>query len=148
MCGIIGKPVSVSGKVDTKYHDIEAEDTAVACIQFENGMFAVLDSSTALANPKPRRLELNGTKGFIAMNENSVVEANNVDLEIETNLNCESSNPPTVLDSAPHLEIYKNFASHIINGTPMHYTAEDASVAVKLICAINESSEKGCTIKL
>ena len=148
MCGIIGKPVSVNGKVDTKYHDIEAEDTAVACIEFENGMFAVLDSSTALANPKPRRLELNGTKGFIAMNENTVVEANNVNLEVGSDSSVSENNSPTSIDSSMHVEIYRCFASHLKDGTPMHYTAEDASVAVKLICAINESSEKGCTIKL
>lgn len=148
MCGIIGKPVSVNGKVATKYHDIEAEDTAVACIEFENGMFAVLDSSTALQNPKPRRLELNGTKGFIALHEDIVIESNNVNLGINTNLNITKNNDPNVTDSTLHAEIYKYFTSHITDGTPMRYTAEDASVAVKLICAINESSEKGCVIKL
>lgn len=148
MCGIIGKPVSVTGKVDTKYHNIEAEDTAVACIEFENGMFAVLDSSTTLENAKPRRFELNGTKGFIAVHETYITEADNVDLEVETNLNLKGNNDPNVLNSDLHTKIYKNFASHLTNGTPLHYTAEDASVAVKLICAISESSEKGCTIKL
>jgi len=148
MCGIIGKPVSVSGKVDTKYHDIEAEDTAVACIEFENGMFAVLDSSTALPNSKPRRLELNGTKGFIAIHEATIAEADNVNLEASVDLNFKGNDDPKSIGPQLHGEIYKSFISHIIKGTPMHYTAEDASVAVKLICAINESSEKGCAIKL
>ncbi len=148
MCGIIGKPVSVSGRVDTKYHDIEAEDTAVACIEFENGMFAVLDSSTALPDSKPRRLELNGTKGFIAIHEATIAAADNVDLEVGADLSFTGNDDPNSAGSALHAEIYKDFVGFIKNGTPMRYTAEDASIAVKLICAINESSEKGTVIKL
>ena len=69
-----------------------------------------------------------------------------MNLEVGADLSFTGNDDPN--SAGLHAEIYKDFVAKVTNGAPMRYATEDASVAVKLICAINESSEKGTVIKL
>lgn len=60
----IGDVESVSGFKGTFTHNqIEAEDTAVACLRFKNGAIGVFEGSTSVTPVQKRRIEVNGAKG-------------------------------------------------------------------------------------
>lgn len=60
----IGDVESVSGLKGTFTHNqIEAEDTAVACLKFKNGAIGVFEGSTSVVPAQKRRIEVNGSTG-------------------------------------------------------------------------------------
>lgn len=63
-----GEVESVCGYIATgTVHDIEVEDVAVACLQFENGALGVIEGSTSTYPGFPRRLEIHGEKGTVVL---------------------------------------------------------------------------------
>lgn len=148
MCGLLGVPTSVSGKVTTRYHEIEAEDTAVAHLTFPSGMLGAIDSSTAVSHSKPRRFEICGNDGLIVVEEDRIVLAEGVMLEKEEFGEYRGSFDPRDIGLNLHSLIYQNILAAMEGKAPLEYTAEDAANTVRVICAIYESSETGRTIDL
>ena len=148
MCGLLGKPTQVSGKVTTRYHNIEAEDTAVAHLTFPNGMLASIDSSTAVSKSKPRRFEICGSEGLIVVEEDRIALAEGVMLEQEEFGEYRGSHDPRDIGLNLHSLIYENILAAMEGKAPLEYTAEDAANTVRVIYAIYESSDTGNTIDL
>lgn len=148
MCGLLGKPTSVSGKVATRYHEIEAEDTAVAHLTFPNGMLGAIDSSTAVSKSKPRRFEICGSDGLIVVEEDRITLAEGVMLEKEEFGEYRGSHDPRDIGLNLHSLIYQNILAAMEGKAALEYTAEDAANTVRVICAIYESSETGKIIDL
>jgi len=148
MCGLLGKPVTVSGKVATRYHNIEAEDTAVAALTFPGGMLGTIDSSTAINRYKPRRLEICGSDGLIVAEEDRIVLAEGVELESDAFSEYQGSSDPRNIGTGLHSLIYENILAAMEDKATLEYTTRDAADTVQVICAINESSKTGKTIQL
>lgn len=149
MCGLLGAPVSVAGKVATRYHSIEAEDTAVAHLAFENGSIGTIDSSTAVRFSKDRRLEICGTKGLIVLEEDKITLAEGVNIKQNKKGNEYSgSSNPMDIGTTLHTRLYKNILAAFERKEKLYYTAEDAATTVKVICGIYESSETGKAVKI
>lgn len=148
MCGLMGTPVSVSGKVATRYHNIEAEDTAVAHLMFKDGNIGTLDSSTAVKYSKARRLEICGTKGLIVLEEDKITLAEGVDLEHDYSNEYNGSSDPMNIGTGLHGRIYENIIAAFEGKENLYYTAEDAANTVKVICGIYESSETGKAVDI
>lgn len=148
MCGLLGKPVTVSGKVATRYHNIEAEDTAVAALTFPCGMLGTIDSSTAINQYKPRRLEICGSDGLIVAEEDRIVLVEGVELESDAFSEYQGSNDPKNIGTGLHSLIYENILAAMEGRAALEYTPEDAANTVQVICAINESSRTGKTVAL
>lgn len=49
------------------HDDIEAEDNAVACLEFKNGAIGVFEASTSITPPQERKVEINGTEGTLIL---------------------------------------------------------------------------------
>ena len=148
MCGLLGTPTAVSGRVATRYHHIEAEDTAVASLTFPNGMLGSIDSSTAINQYKPRRLEICGSDGLIVAEEDRIVLAEGVELEADAFSEYQGSSDPRNIGLGLHSLIYENILAAMEGKAALEYTPEDAANTVRVICAINRSSETGMTIQL
>ena len=148
MCGLMGTPVSVSGKVATRYHNIEAEDTAVAHLMFKDGNIGTLDSSTAVKYSKARRLEICGTKGLIVLEEDKITLAEGVDLEHDYSNEYNGSSDPMNIGTGLHGRIYENIIAAFEGKEKLYYTAEGAANTVKVICGIYESSETGKAVDI
>ena len=69
---IFGDVKSVYGKIETKLHSIEDEDTAVAVLKFKSGAIATIDSTTAVIKTLKDKLEIHGTKGSINLEGNKI----------------------------------------------------------------------------
>lgn len=148
MCGLLGRPEYVSGKVTTRYHNIEAEDTAVAHFVFPGGMLGSLDSSTAITKSKPRRFEICGSEGIIVVEEDKIVLAEGVQLEQDKVGEYQGSNDPKNIGLGLHALIYQNILAAFRGETRLGYTAKDAADTVKVICAIYKSSETNHPVEL
>lgn len=70
---LLGEPTRVFARASTMLHDIEVEDTAVACLEFASGALATLETTTAAYPGFPRRLELTGSEGTVILEGNNVV---------------------------------------------------------------------------
>jgi len=65
---VVGPVRSVIGRVATKQHTIEVEDTATALVSFENGAMGVIESTSSIKPALKSRLELHGDHGTIVAN--------------------------------------------------------------------------------
>lgn len=70
---LAGMPVEVSAFAATLGHQIEVEDTLVASLRFEHGALGVIECATSCAPGAPRRIELCGTRGTAALEDNRIV---------------------------------------------------------------------------
>lgn len=71
---IMGPVKSVFAHTRTLVRKIEVEDTASALIEFENGALGVIQGTTSVYPGSPRRLEINGDKGTIVLEEDNIVQ--------------------------------------------------------------------------
>jgi predicted dehydrogenase len=71
LLALMGPVKEVSGFSDHLGHDIEAEDTAVAILRFENNALGSIYGSTASYPGQFRRLQITGTDGTVIQEEDS-----------------------------------------------------------------------------
>ena len=64
---LLGPVKSVCGRIATRVHAIESEDTAVAVLEFANGALATLEAATSVFPGYPRRLEVTGESGTVVL---------------------------------------------------------------------------------
>ncbi len=65
---LVGPVRSIIGRVATKRHRIEVEDTATALVSFESGAMGVIESTTSVTPAMMSKLEIHGEKGTIVAN--------------------------------------------------------------------------------
>ncbi len=147
LCGIMGYPVSVCGHAATLRHYIEVEDTAAASLVFPDGALGVIDGTTAAAYPKPRRLELCGTKASAVIREDELTEAEGLSLTGGKTGVYASWVDPAALGAELHTAQYENICAAVRGEAPLYYTIREAVNTVRVIRSVYESSETGRTIK-
>jgi predicted dehydrogenase len=64
---LMGPITAVGGRVKTAIHRIEAEDTAVATLEFASGALATIETTTAAFPGFERRVEISGEKGTVVL---------------------------------------------------------------------------------
>ena len=72
---LLGDVVRVQARTATALHKIEAEDTAVAILEFASGALGSLYATTAAYPGYPRRLEITGTQGTVVLEQDRIVAA-------------------------------------------------------------------------
>ena len=70
---LLGGVKSVQAMCRTLRHGIEAEDSAYLLVEYKNGAIGCLHGTTAASPGYPRRIEINGTKGSVVLEEDSIV---------------------------------------------------------------------------
>jgi UDP-N-acetyl-2-amino-2-deoxyglucuronate dehydrogenase len=70
---LMGPVKSVSAHARTLARKIEVEDTAVAILEFQNEALGVIEATTSVYPGATRHLEINGDRGTIILEENSIV---------------------------------------------------------------------------
>lgn len=73
---LLGDVVHVQARTARLLHKIEAEDTAVATLEFASGAFGVLHATTAAFPGYPRRIAITGTEGTIIVEHDRIVATN------------------------------------------------------------------------
>jgi len=70
-----GDVTAVQAKMGALYHKIESEDTLVAILEFANGAFGTIIATTSVFPGYPRRVELSGSEGTLAIEQDLLVRA-------------------------------------------------------------------------
>src|SRR4029077_6690878 len=70
---LFGDVTRVQARTSAALHAIEAEDTAVAILEFASGALGVLQATTAAYPGYPRRLEITGSEGTVILEHDRVV---------------------------------------------------------------------------
>jgi UDP-N-acetyl-2-amino-2-deoxyglucuronate dehydrogenase len=73
---LLGDVIRVQARTATLLHKIEAEDTAVATLEFASGALGVFHATTAAYPGYPRRVEISGTAGTVILEHDRVIAAN------------------------------------------------------------------------
>jgi predicted dehydrogenase len=73
---LLGDVVRVQARTATQLHKIEAEDTAVAILEFSSGALGIFHATTAAYPGYPRRVELSGSEGTVILEHDRIIAAN------------------------------------------------------------------------
>ncbi len=120
LCGPVAR---VAGRVATRLHRIEVEDTAAAVIEFDSGAFGMLEASTASFPGLPRRIEVTGTKGTLVHEQDA--------------------RPAVVADASGHQRVIEDFIAAIRTGGSPACDAREGRRSVAVIEAIYRSAKSG-----
>lgn len=72
---LLGDVVSVQARTATQLHAIEAEDTAMAILEFASGALGTLCTTTAAYPGYPRRVEIHGSEGAVILEHDRIIVA-------------------------------------------------------------------------
>jgi predicted dehydrogenase len=122
-------------------HGIETEDTVQAMVEWDNGALGTIHLSTAEAG-RDERVEIVGTKGTLQVVKDGtfslrVMDKDFRDYVLDPNITTKSPEVKEVkvnLDDGDgsHREVYEDFHSAILNGTPLLNNAEQGRMCVEL----------------
>jgi len=114
---LLGDVIRVQARTATQLHKIEAEDTAVAILEFASGALGILHATTAAYPGYPRRVEISGTEGTAILEHDRIIAANlrNGPAAIETATLDEnqSASSAIVSDFRGHQAILEDFLQAI-----------------------------------
>lgn len=136
----VGDVKTVYGKSGTFAHSIETEDCSVALVDFANGAWGVIQTTTC-SNPDLRSdMQFTAANGTLSW-RNSKVELYNV-----------ADNPDASLDDVEiepgPKNIIEDMVSAVTKGTPVAVNGAEGRKSVAIFNAIYESSKTGRPVEL
>lgn len=150
---LLGDVQSVYARARTALHDIETEDTAVACLEFRSGAVATLEAATSAYPGFARRVEVTGTEGTVVLERDRITVC-----ELRTPPNEPSpgsrgtDNPSatsaTVSDVSGHRRIIEDLLRAIETDGPTLCDAREGRRSVELVEAIYRSARIGSAVQL
>jgi len=158
---LFGPVRRVFGKVATKRHAIEVEDTAIATLEFANGAIGTIEATTAAYPGYARRLELTGSDGTAAIEGDALVA---LDLMHESAFarpiegalprdkpgtaptTPENVASPVVSDVSAHRAVIEDFIRAMTDGARPCCDGADGRRSVEVIAAIYRASQTGAPV--
>jgi UDP-N-acetyl-2-amino-2-deoxyglucuronate dehydrogenase len=150
---LLGGVHSVCARTRTALHDIEVEDTAVACLEFDSGAVGTLEAATSAYPGFARRLELTGTEGTVVLERDRITVC-----ELRTppsepapggggNRNANATSA-TVSDASGHRRVIADFLHALETGGAPLCDAREGRRSVELVEAIYRSARVGSAVQL
>lgn len=141
---LMGDVKSVSAYTRTLLHHIEAEDTAVASIEFANGALGSVIATTSLNHSSPRKIDIYGSKGHIQLTESQItcweIEGEGKP-DVETEIGPGASSDPTNFASDLHRLQLLDFIEAVEQNRRPLLDETIGRKPVELILAIYRSSQ-------
>jgi UDP-N-acetyl-2-amino-2-deoxyglucuronate dehydrogenase len=158
---LMGDVGRVYAKAKTALHQIEAEDTVVATLEFANGAIGTLEAVTSVYPGYNRRVEVTGSEGTIILEQDRIIAADLLTVartsvcdpiaEIVKPIK-ENSNPaatsPVVSDVSGHKKLLEDFLRAIETDTTPLCDGREGRRSIELVQAIYESSRTGLPVTL
>ena len=151
---LMGPVRSVVGKVATKIHSVEVEDTATALVSFANGAMGVIESTTSVQPALKSRLEIHGENGSVVANAQYDqilfwnVDGNSLGVECEKNLEMGDIDDPWAYPQTRHRIQLQDMVDAIHEDREPILTGDDARASLAIVTAIYDSSRTGKEILL
>lgn len=152
----MGAVKSVFAHTKTMARNIETEDTAVALLEYKSGALGVIQATTSIYPGFQRRVEINGDKGSVVMEEDTIVswstessEAPNVQESTEkTGMGGTGYKDPFSISSSGHELQFIDFINAVKNDRKPIIDHYEGRKSLEIIMAIYESSRTGKLILL
>jgi predicted dehydrogenase len=142
---LFGPVSAVSAMTATRVHDIEAEDTAAAILEFASGAIAIFEAATSVYPGYARRVELTGSEGTLILDQATLVAS-----DLRTGAatgppagSAASATTPAVADAEPHRRIFENFIRAVETGASPVCDAREGRKSVAIVEAIYEAAKTG-----
>ena len=143
---LLGDVVRVQARTATQLHKIEAEDTAVATLEFASGALGTFHATTAAYPGYPRRVEITGTEGTVILEHDRIIAANLRNAPaaaiesapLDENL---SSSTATVSDFRGHQSVLEDFLQAIEQNRAPACDGLEARRSLALIEAIYRAAK-------
>ena len=148
---VMGPVVSVQALTATRCHDIEAEDTVSAILEFESGALGVIQATTSVYPGFSRRLEICGSEGTVILQEDSIIYS--AFRQEDRTLPCGKSthntgSRPDGMDHSLHKKQIGDFFRALSMGSKPFMDARDGKKAVQIIEAVYAAARTGNKIIL
>jgi UDP-N-acetyl-2-amino-2-deoxyglucuronate dehydrogenase len=148
---LLGDVVRVCARTSTALHKIEAEDTAVAILEFASGARGVLQATTAAYPGFPRRVEITGSKGTVVLEHDLIVAADFRDADapvIEPVVHDEnqSASSAVVSDFHGHQAVIEDFLAAIKENRPPVCDGHEGRRSIAVIEAIYRAAQRPETV--
>jgi UDP-N-acetyl-2-amino-2-deoxyglucuronate dehydrogenase len=122
-------------------HQIEAEDTALAILEFTSGAVATFYATTAAYPGYPRRVEISGTEGSVVLEHDRIVSADFRDrrgesLHLHSPDQNRSSSSASVTDTRGHQAVIEDFLRAIAENRPPMCDGREARRSLALVESI------------
>jgi UDP-N-acetyl-2-amino-2-deoxyglucuronate dehydrogenase len=150
---IMGSPISVFAHTKTLARKIEAEDTASAVLEFENGALGIIQAATSIYPGSPRRIEINGSKGTIILEENNItqwsIEGEDIPEGVKINRSTISTaNDPAAFSIDGHVMQISDIVDAILSDRDPLVDQYEGRKPLEVIMAIYESSRTGKMVNI
>lgn len=157
---MLGDVESVSAFKATLTHSgIEAEDNAVAILKFRSGALALFEASTSIVPAQPRRIEINGTKGTVILEDDRFLR---IDSGSGGNLLGEGSggsagsegsgagaaDPMAGLGILHHSRQYESIIDAILNDKDPVVSGEESLTSLAVVEAIYQAADTGRVVMM
>lgn len=141
---LLGDVVRVQARTATLLHKIEAEDTATALLEFSNGALGLFHATTAAYPGYPRRVEISGTEGTVALEHDRIVAAGLRKAPGEAAAaprdENESASSAVVSDFRGHQGVIEDFLCAIRNNTTPVCDGREGRRSLALVEAIYQAA--------
>ena len=149
---LFGDVVRVQARTATVLHKIEAEDTALALLEFASGMMGVLQATTAAYPGYPRRVEVTGTEGTVILEHDRILVANlrnaAPDVGAVAPDENQSASSAAVSDFRGHQALFEDFIRAIEQNQAPICDGREGRRSIALVEAIYRAARDGGTVWL
>jgi predicted dehydrogenase len=156
---MMGRVTHITGFTATLAHQrIEVEDTAVACLRFENGALGVIQATTSVFPGLPKTIAIHGDKGTAAIEQDDIQKW---EFELETADDRElkqrfaqktgasgGSSNPAAISHIGHTRQLTDFVQAVEAGRRPFVDGREGRRAVEIILAIYRAAKTGQTVAL
>jgi UDP-N-acetylglucosamine 3-dehydrogenase len=137
-------PIEVYAEIDNKFYNMDIDDTGILTIQFNNGVFATLDTSWSRTKSYPTwgdvTMELVGTEGVISIDS----FAQDIDVYSDANMSAQWSYWGDNMD----MGLIRDFVASVKGEKPFHIKGEDGLLALKVAIGAYESAKTKNPVKI
>jgi len=147
-----GEVLAVQAVRKTALHQIEAEDTLVASLEFKSGAIGALQAATSVFPGYPRRVELTGSEGTVIIEHDRLLAA---DLRKPRKDFCStgddrnaSASSPTVSDVRGHQAALVDFINAIETNAEPRCSGTAARASLALVEAMYTACASGSRIEM
>ena len=155
----MGPVDQITASTGTLAHErIAVEDTAVATLRFKNGALGVIEASTAAYPGYLKRIEIHGSEGTAAMEEEDIVKwdfakKGRRDAAVQKQMAASKStgggaSDPAAIGHHGHAQQFKDVLQAIEKNRAPAVDGREGRRSVEIILAIYKAAETGKVIKL
>jgi UDP-N-acetyl-2-amino-2-deoxyglucuronate dehydrogenase len=156
---MMGDASQVTGFTATLAHErIEVEDTAVACLRFQNGALGVIQATTSVHPGLPKTIAVHGDRGTAVIEQEDVLrwefatpapEDDAVRERFAQKVGASGgSSDPKAISHQGHARQLADFVRAIATDTAPRVDGREGRKSVALICAVYESMRTGRVVAL